>query len=49
VVRHFAALGVAKFKWPERIEQRTELPRTQVGKLTRSGWPPRSPSSSPSP
>ncbi|MGD9525858.1 (2,3-dihydroxybenzoyl)adenylate synthase [Pseudonocardia sp.] len=29
---HFAALDVAKFKWPERIEQRDEIPRTQVGK-----------------
>jgi 2,3-dihydroxybenzoate-AMP ligase len=33
VQRHFAALDVAKFKWPERVEQRAELPRTQVGKL----------------
>jgi non-ribosomal peptide synthetase component E (peptide arylation enzyme) len=33
VQQHFAALDVAKFKWPERIEQRAELPRTQVGKL----------------
>lgn len=30
---HFAALDVAKFKWPERIEQRAEIPRTQVGKV----------------
>jgi non-ribosomal peptide synthetase component E (peptide arylation enzyme) len=29
---HFAALDVATFKWPERIEQRDEIPRTQVGK-----------------
>ncbi|MGY1717241.1 (2,3-dihydroxybenzoyl)adenylate synthase [Geodermatophilus nigrescens] len=31
--RHLEALGVAKYKWPERLEWRTELPRTQVGKL----------------
>jgi 2,3-dihydroxybenzoate-AMP ligase len=30
---HFAQLQVAKFKWPERIEHLTEIPRTQVGKL----------------
>ncbi|GAA0934905.1 hypothetical protein GCM10009559_25870 [Pseudonocardia zijingensis] len=29
---HFAALGVAKFKWPERIEHLPEIPRTLVGK-----------------
>jgi 2,3-dihydroxybenzoate-AMP ligase len=33
VQRHFAGLGVAKFKWPERIEQVDELPRTKVGKI----------------
>jgi non-ribosomal peptide synthetase component E (peptide arylation enzyme) len=33
VQRHFAALDVAKFKWPERVEQLTEIPRTLVGKL----------------
>jgi non-ribosomal peptide synthetase component E (peptide arylation enzyme) len=32
VQAHFAALDVAKFKWPERIEHLTEIPRTQVGK-----------------
>jgi non-ribosomal peptide synthetase component E (peptide arylation enzyme) len=32
VQRHFAALDVAKFKWPERIERCDEIPRTQVGK-----------------
>ncbi|MDQ0380442.1 (2,3-dihydroxybenzoyl)adenylate synthase [Amycolatopsis thermophila] len=33
VQEHFAALGVAKFKWPERLEHLTEMPRTLVGKL----------------
>ncbi|MCE3550661.1 AMP-binding protein [Pseudonocardia sp. RS11V-5] len=32
VQEHFAALGVAKFKWPERIEHLDEIPRTLVGK-----------------
>ena len=32
VQAHFAALGVAKFKWPERVEHLTEIPRTLVGK-----------------
>jgi len=30
---HFMQLQVAKFKWPERIEHLTEIPRTVVGKL----------------
>jgi 2,3-dihydroxybenzoate-AMP ligase len=30
---HFTQLQVAKFKWPERIEHLTEIPRTLVGKL----------------
>ena len=30
---HFAQLQVAKFKWPERIEHLTEIPRTLVGKM----------------
>jgi non-ribosomal peptide synthetase component E (peptide arylation enzyme) len=30
---HFAQLQVATFKWPERIEHLTEIPRTGVGKL----------------
>jgi 2,3-dihydroxybenzoate-AMP ligase len=30
---HLAALGVAKFKWPERIEWVGELPRSNIGKL----------------
>lgn len=33
--QHFAALGVAKFKWPERIEIRAELPMTSVTKLNK--------------
>ena len=30
---HFMQLQVAKFKWPERIEHLTEIPRTVVGKM----------------
>jgi 2,3-dihydroxybenzoate-AMP ligase len=30
---HLTALGVAKFKWPERLEWLPELPKTPVGKL----------------
>ena len=30
---HLDSLGVAKYKWPERIEIITALPRTQVGKV----------------
>jgi len=33
VQEHFAALDVAKFKWPERIEHVLEIPRTLVGKV----------------
>ncbi len=33
VQQHFAQLEVAKFKWPERLEYLTELPRTKVEKL----------------
>ncbi|WIX98154.1 AMP-binding protein [Amycolatopsis mongoliensis] len=33
VQEHFAALDVAKFKWPERIEHVPEIPRTLVGKV----------------
>jgi 2,3-dihydroxybenzoate-AMP ligase len=33
VQEHFAALEVAKFKWPERIELLPEIPRTLVGKI----------------
>jgi 2,3-dihydroxybenzoate-AMP ligase len=32
VHEHFAALEVAKFKWPERLEHLPEIPRTPVGK-----------------
>jgi 2,3-dihydroxybenzoate-AMP ligase len=28
-----AAAGVAKFKWPERLEFLPELPVTKIGKL----------------
>jgi len=28
-----AAAGVAKFKWPERLEIMTALPVTKIGKL----------------
>ncbi len=31
--QHFAALDVAKFKWPERLEHLPEIPRTLVGKI----------------
>jgi 2,3-dihydroxybenzoate-AMP ligase len=30
---HFTRLQVATFKWPERIEHLTEIPRTLVGKM----------------
>lgn len=33
---HLAALGVAKFKWPERVICVEELPRTNVGKLDKA-------------
>lgn len=33
---HLAALGVAKFKWPERIEWIDELPRSNVGKVDKT-------------
>lgn len=32
IQQHFAQLQVAKFKWPERIEHLTDLPRTLIGK-----------------
>jgi 2,3-dihydroxybenzoate-AMP ligase len=31
-----ASLGVAKFKWPERVEQLADLPRTNVGKIDKA-------------
>ena len=33
VQNHLNALGVAKFKWPERLEWLTALPQTNVGKI----------------
>ena len=30
---HLAALGVAKFKWPERVEWLDALPRSNIGKV----------------
>jgi 2,3-dihydroxybenzoate-AMP ligase len=33
VQEHLAGLGVAKFKWPERLEWVAALPKTAVGKL----------------
>jgi 2,3-dihydroxybenzoate-AMP ligase len=30
---HLDALGVAKFKWPERVEWVADLPRSHVGKV----------------
>jgi 2,3-dihydroxybenzoate-AMP ligase len=36
VQAHFAGLGVAKFKWPERVELVPDLPRTKVGKIDKS-------------
>jgi 2,3-dihydroxybenzoate-AMP ligase len=35
IQRHLAALGVAKFKWPERLEWLKELPKTPVGKINK--------------
>lgn len=34
--RHFEALGLAKFKWPERIEVIDALPVTKVNKLNKA-------------
>lgn len=34
--RHLEALGMAKFKWPERIETIETLPLTKVGKLDKA-------------
>lgn len=33
VQAHLDSLGVAKFKWPERVETAQSLPRTHVGKV----------------
>lgn len=34
--QHFAARGLAKFKWPERLRLVAQLPRNPVGKVIRS-------------
>lgn len=34
--RHLEAYGMAKFKWPERVEVLAELPATHVGKLDKN-------------
>jgi non-ribosomal peptide synthetase component E (peptide arylation enzyme) len=31
--RHLQACGLAKFKWPERVEPLPEFPQTRVGKI----------------
>jgi 2,3-dihydroxybenzoate-AMP ligase len=36
VQAHLSALGVAKFKWPERLVWIDEMPKTQVGKLDKN-------------
>ena len=36
VQEHLQNLGVAKFKWPERLEWIGEMPRTPVGKLDKN-------------
>jgi len=36
VQRHLDSLGVAKFKWPERVERLDDLPRTSVGKIDKA-------------
>ena len=36
VQAHLSSLGVAKFKWPERLVPIAEMPRTQVGKLDKN-------------
>jgi 2,3-dihydroxybenzoate-AMP ligase len=33
---HLESLGVAKFKWPERVEPVDDLPRTKVGKIDKA-------------
>src|SRR5207245_2918123 len=37
IQQHLAALGAAKFKWPERVVRVAELPRTNVGKIDKAG------------
>ena len=36
VHEHLSELGVAKFKWPERLVSIDEMPKTQVGKLDKN-------------
>jgi 2,3-dihydroxybenzoate-AMP ligase len=36
VQEHLGSLSVAKFKWPERLEWLTEMPKTPVGKLDKN-------------
>jgi 2,3-dihydroxybenzoate-AMP ligase len=36
VQQHLASLGVAKFKWPERVVCVDDLPRTAVGKINKT-------------
>ena len=33
---HLESMGVAKYKWPERVEHLDAMPRTQVGKLDKN-------------
>ncbi|NYI80393.1 AMP-binding protein [Nocardioides panzhihuensis] len=35
VQAHLQSLGVAKFKWPERLERIDQMPKTPVGKLNK--------------
>jgi 2,3-dihydroxybenzoate-AMP ligase len=35
LIHHLDRLGVAKYKWPERLELIDRLPRTQIGKVTK--------------
>jgi 2,3-dihydroxybenzoate-AMP ligase len=36
IQRYLDSLGVAKFKWPERVEPLDDLPRTNVGKIDKA-------------
>ena len=36
LTQHLDDLGVAKYKWPERVEVIGELPRTAIGKVTKA-------------
>jgi 2,3-dihydroxybenzoate-AMP ligase len=33
---HLEAEGLAKYKWPERLELTDALPRTQIGKVSKA-------------